>query len=356
MLATNAGKHLGVESLYKSLDAGYRLNGMEKPTFSFNVPDEAQAMDAYSRVIIHTAEILKPSVVKIDVSKKNPASRLGPRTQGGGSGFIFTQDGFVLTNSHVVHGMDEIHVTLSDGRKYAAELIGDDPDTDTAVIRIDAPNLIPARLGDSSALKVGQLVVAIGNPFGFQYTVTAGVVSALGRSLRSSSGRLIDNVVQTDAALNPGNSGGPLVNSSGAAVGMNTAIIAFAQGISFAIAINTVKRVAGLLIKEGRVRRAFLGIAGQNVPLLKQVVRFNDLRQENGVLIISVEPDSPAGRAGLRDGDVIVRFCGKSVESLDDLHRLLTERQIGVTSPLVVLRNHRKMDFYIVSEEKIYKN
>ena len=280
--------------------------------------DEAVAFDAYSQVIIRVAEKLNPSVVKIDVSKRSPVSRLGPFLQGGGSGFIFTEDGFILTNSHVVSGMDEISVTLPNGSRHAAELIGDDPHTDTAVIRVYTSKLNQAILGDSSVLKVGQLVVAIGNPFGFQSTVTAGVVSATGRSLRSSTGRLIDNVIQTDAALNPGNSGGPLVNSLGEVIGVNTAIIGPAQGICFAIAINTVKRVAGLLIKDGKVRRGYLGIAGQNVPILRQVARFNHLDQETGVLIISIEANSPAEQAGLVDGEMILGFCGKKVANLVD--------------------------------------
>lgn len=300
--------------------------------------------------VISVAEKLNPSVVKVEVAKKDPNSRLG-KIHGGGSGFIFTKDGFILTNSHVVSGMSEISVRLSDGSQYAAELIGDDPHTDTAVIRIHAKDLVPAELGNSSDLKVGQLVVAIGNPFGFDSTVTVGVISALGRSLRAGTGRLIDNVLQTDAALNPGNSGGPLVNTAGEVIGINTAIIGQAQGICFAIAINTVKRVAGLLIKEGRIRRGYLGMAGQNVPLLKQVVRFNALDQDKGILIVSIEPGSPAEHAGLTDGDIVVGFCGQKTETIDDLHRLLTQRQIGAASPMTILRNHHKMTVYVVSEE-----
>ena len=313
--------------------------------------EEAEALDAYSRVVTGVAEALRASVVKIDAAKKVSGSRLAPKQQGSGSGFIFTQDGFVLTNSHVVHGMDELRVLLSDGRIYPAELTGEDPDTDTAVIRIQTFGLAAVVLGDSSALKPGQLVVAIGNPFGFQHTVTAGVVSALGRSLRSVSGRLMDNIIQTDAALNPGNSGGPLLDSKARVIGINTAVIAPAQGISFAIAINTVKRVAGLLIKDGKVRRGYLGIAGQDVPLLQQVLRFNGLSQQNGILIISVEPDSPAQRAGLRDGDVLISFYGQKAESVDDLHRLLTQARIGVAGPVDILRNHRKMTFFVVPDE-----
>ncbi len=311
--------------------------------------EDRDLMDAYSQAVIQAAENVKASVVKIEVAGQ---TRLGPKPQGAsGSGFIFTEDGFVLTNSHVVHGMDHIRVMLLDGRSYEAQIIGDDPDTDTAVVRISAPKLAPAVLGDSSLLRPGQLVVAVGNPFGFHYTVTAGVVSALGRSLRASTGRLMDNVIQTDAALNPGNSGGPLTDSRGRVVGINTAIIAGAQGISFAIAINTVKRVAGLLIKEGKVRRGYLGIAGQDIPLLRPVVRFNNLAQEKGLFVVSVEPDSAAEKAGVLAGDVLIEFCGQKVEGVDDLHKLLTEAQIGVATPLVLLRNHLKMKLFVLPEE-----
>lgn len=305
---------------------------------------------AHSEILVHVAEILNPSVVKIDVQNTLLSTRQ-KAAQGSGSGFIFTKDGFVLTNSHVVHGMNSISVTLFDGSRHAAELIGEDPDTDTAVIRFHAEGLVPAVLGDSSKVKVGQLVAAIGSPLGFQSTVTAGVVSALGRSLRAQNGKLIDNVIQTDAALNPGNSGGPLVTAANEVIGINTAVIAPAQGLNFAIAINTAKYVAGLLIKDGKVRRGYLGLAGQDIPLLKQVVRFNGLEQESGVFVISVEADSPAEHAGLLDGDVIVGFCGHPVRSLDDLHHLLTQKQIGVASPLTILRNHHKMDLHIISEE-----
>ena len=271
--------------------------------------------------------------------------------QGNGSGFIFTSDGFILTNSHVVHRATAIEVTLSDGRRVQAEMVGDDPDSDLAVVRISAPSLVPASLGDSDPIRVGQLVIAIGNPYGFQCTVTAGVVSALGRSLRSRSGRLIDNVIQTDAALNPGNSGGPLVTSSGEVIGVNTAIILPAQGICFAIAVNTAKFVAGRLIKDGKVRRGYIGVGGQSVPLPGRVVRFHQVPVGSGILVVSIEGGSPAERAGLLEGDVIVEYSGHPVAGIDDLHRLLTDTQVGVRSPLTIIRRAEKIVLEIVPEE-----
>src|SRR6267154_2891466 len=271
------------------------------------------AMDAYSRAVITAAEKVSPSVVYIEVEQPIRSRRPNlPRTpqerRGSGSGFIFTPDGFILTNSHVVHGAKKIEVTLADGHKHQADLIGDDPDTDLAVIRINAPNLVPAYLGEAQRIRVGQLVIAIGNPYGFQYSVTAGVVSALGRSLRAQSGRLMDDVIQTDAALNPGNSGGPLVNSRGEVIGVNTAMILPAQGICFAIASNTVKRVATQLIAYGRFRRSYIGVAGQNVSLPRWLVRENDLLEDSAILVAGVERESPAQRAGLDEGDLIIAF------------------------------------------------
>lgn len=298
-----------------------------------------QLFDAYSQAVINAAEAVSPSVVHIIVHQGQSRRE----AQGSGSGFIFTPDGFILTNSHVVHSASRIEVSLADGHRFDAQLVGDDPDTDLAVIRINAPNLAPVRLGDSQAIRIGQLAIAIGNPYGFQCTVTAGVVSALGRSLRSNSGRLIDNVIQTDAALNPGNSGGPLVNSRGEVIGVNTAIILPAQGICFATAINTAKFVAARLIKDGKITRAYLGMAGQDVPLHRRIVRYHALPIETGILVISVAPDGPAERAGLREGDIIVSYDGQPVAGIDSLQKLLTEAQVGVRATLAVIRGAEKL-------------
>jgi S1-C subfamily serine protease len=322
-----------------------------------SIPNDAPLLDAYSRAVVDVAEAISPSVVKIDVAQAGKSRSGEPRErQGGGSGFVFTPDGLVLTNSHVVHAATRIDVSLPDGQRFPAHVIGDDPATDLAVIRIglpsnDAPHLVAAPLGDSQRLRVGQLAIAIGNPYGFQYTVTAGVVSALGRSLRSYSGRLIEDVIQTDASLNPGNSGGPLVTSDGHVVGVNTATIMGAQGLCFAIGINTAKFVAGRLLREGRIRRSYIGVEAQTVPLLRRVVRFYDLPKESGVIVISVENASPAQKAGLREGDVIIAMDSKSVAGVDDLHRLLTEARVGSVSALTVLRHTEKLELKVVPEE-----
>ncbi|PYT03229.1 MAG: serine protease [Acidobacteria bacterium] len=315
-------------------------------------------MDAYSRAVITAAERVSPSVVYIEVhqpvrSRRGNAPRTPREARGSGSGFIFTPDGFILTNSHVVHGATKIEVTVSDGHKHQADLIGDDPDTDLAVIRINAPNLVPAHLGEAQKIRVGQLVVAIGNPYGFQYSVTAGVVSALGRSLRAQSGRLMDDVIQTDAALNPGNSGGPLVNSRGEVIGVNTAMILPAQGISFATSIDTAKFVASRLIRDGKVSRSYIGLAGQNVPLPRRIVRYYELAVESGIFVVSFEGNSPARNAGLREGDIIVGFDDQTTAGIDDLHKLLSEDRIGHKSPLVVIRGTEKLSFDVVPEESL---
>jgi S1-C subfamily serine protease len=318
--------------------------------------DDEILLDAYSQAVVRAAERISPSVVFIEVSKALPqargASARGPReAKGSGSGFILTPDGFILTNSHVVHGAAKVRVTLSDGRSFDATIVGDDPSTDLAVIRVSAGRLPAAPLGDSEKIRVGQLAIAIGNPYGFQYSVTAGVVSALGRSLRSESGRLIDNVLQTDAALNPGNSGGPLLNSRGEVIGVNTAVILPAQGICFAVAINTAKFVAGQLIMHGRIRRAFLGVGGQNVSIPRFIVRAQQLNAETGVLVIGFEQQSPAERAGLSEGDVIIALDDVVVRSVDDLHKLLSESRIGASCRLALLRRSQKLDLQVVPEE-----
>lgn len=320
-----------------------------------NALDEGEIFDAYSRTVVGVSEKVSQSVVKIEVEAKRQnarGTRQAPGNQSGsGSGFVFTPDGFILTNSHVVHGASRINVVMQNGNHYIADLVGDDPDTDLAVIRINAPNLISTRLGTSSNLKVGQLAIAIGNPYGFQSTVTAGVVSALGRSLRASSGRLIDDVIQTDAALNPGNSGGPLVNSNSEVIGVNTATILPAQGLCFAIAIDTAKFVAGRLIRDGRIRRSYIGMAGQNVPVPRQFVRFYNLPNTNGVLIVSMDADSPAREAGLQEGDTIIEFAGEKIEGIDDLHRLLTGERAGIKQKVTVIRRTEKMSFEITPRE-----
>jgi S1-C subfamily serine protease len=297
-------------------------------------------LDAYSEAVIAAAERVSPSVVNIEVHREK-------RRAGAGSGFVFTPDGFILTNSHVVHGAEDIEVTLSDGQSFKADRVGDDPDTDLAVVRITAPSLVPVTLGDSHSIKVGQLVVAIGNPYGFQCTVTSGVISALGRSLRSQSGRLIDNVIQTDAALNPGNSGGPLVTSQGEVIGVNTAVILPAQGICFATAINTAKFVAGRLIKDGKIQRGYIGVAGQNAPLPRRLVRGHNLAIASGIFVVSVEPNSPAIQAGIRDGDTIIAFNEASTPDIDALHRLLTDHQPRLRAAITVLRGTEKLTIWV---------
>ena len=298
-------------------------------------------LDAYSTAVTTAAETITPSVVNVEVSSER-------KQRGGGSGFLFTPDGFILTNSHVVTGAASIDVTLYDGARCAASVVGNDPHTDLAVLRVSAANQTPAQLGDSDLIKPGQLVVAVGNPLGFQATVTAGVVSALGRTMRAQSGRLIDSVIQTDAALNPGNSGGPLVNARGEVIGVNTAVIRPAQGICFAIAINTAKFVASRLIRDGRMTRSYIGVAGQSAPLHRRVVRFYDLAAESGVLVLSVEKRSPAEAAGLQEADVIVAFGATPIATVDDLHRLLTEEQVGKPTTLTVIRRTEKLALTVV--------
>jgi len=325
-------------------------------------PSDGELLDAYSSAVVRAARRASPAVVNIEV-RQRPRGQNGPHPQrphhhgpgegpgGSGSGFIFTPDGLILTNSHVVHGAETIEVTLSDGRNYPAKLVGDDPETDLAVIDVSAPDLTSVSFGDSQSIQVGQLVIAIGNPYGFQYTVTAGVVSNLARSFRSRTGRLIDNIIQTDAALNPGNSGGPLVNSRGEVIGVNTAIIPAAQGICFAIPSATAQFVASRLIRDGRVRRSYIGVGGQNVPMHRRVVRFHRLPADTGVLVVSIEPGSPAAQAGVLDGDVIVELDGKPIRSIDDLQRQLSDERVGVPVPLVIIRRTEKLEMQVTPAE-----
>jgi S1-C subfamily serine protease len=288
--------------------------------------DDDDLLDAYSRAVVAAVERAGPAVVKITSGKSE------------GSGAIFTPDGLILTNAHVV-GTRRTRVSMTDGRTFDADVVGRDPHTDLAVVRVSAAEALPwARFGDSRRLRVGQVAIAIGNPYGFDHSVTSGVISALGRSLRLQSGRLTDDVIQTDAALNPGNSGGPLVTTRGAMIGINTATIRPAQGLCFAIAANTARLVAARLIRDGRIRRSYLGVGGQNVTIPRLVARANGLAVSSGVFVTSIEDGSPARAAGLRDGDVIVGGGGTPVRGVDDLHALLTEERIGDAMPLAILR------------------
>jgi S1-C subfamily serine protease len=307
-----------------------------------SLPNDSELLDSYSRAVIGAVEAAGPAVVKVDVER------------GGGSGVVFTPDGLVLTNSHVVHRAPRITISLPDGRSCRADIVGDDPDTDLAVIRaaVDAGVSLPwASLGDSRAVRVGQIAIAIGNPYGFQHSVTAGVVSALGRSLRSRSGRLMDDVIQTDAALNPGNSGGPLVTTRGEVIGINTATILPAQGLCLAIASNTAQFVAARLIRDGRIRRSYIGVAGQTVPIPRALARANQLAASSGVLIASVEAQSPAAAAGLRDGDVILALAGEVTSGVDQLHRQLTDDRIGTAVTVSILRNGERRQITVVPAE-----
>jgi len=306
---------------------------------------EPEPLDPYSARVAEAFERVGPSVIHV------VALDARGRPRGQGSGVVYTPDGYALTNSHVVNGAANLRASLIDGRELGAERVGDDPDTDLAVLRLSDNGLPHAALGRSANLRVGQLVVAIGNPLGFQCTVTAGIVSALGRSLRSHSGRLIDSVIQTDAPLNPGNSGGPLVDGKGRVVGINTAAIRMAQGICFAIGIDTAIEAATALMREGRVRRARLGISTQTAPIDRRLVRALGLAQETGVLVASVQQASPAERAGLRSGDVILAYAGAKVEGVDDLHRLLIGDHAGRTQPIEILRRIKRLTLTVTPEE-----
>jgi S1-C subfamily serine protease len=307
-------------------------------------PDDGALLDAYSTAVTRAVERVSPAVVKIDV-------QTGGR-RGSGSGFIFTPDGLVLTNSHVVHGATGMSLTFSDGRKVLATLVGEDPDTDTAVLSSNSKVLSPAVLGRSQNLKVGQLAIAVGNPYGFQFTVTTGVVSALGRSMRAASGRMMDEIIQTDAALNPGNSGGPLLDSRGQVIGINTATIVSAQGLCFAIGIDTVKFVASELLQHGRVRRSWIGIAGQNVPIPRRLAYEYKLTIGTAILVNEVYRESPAANAGLLSGDIIVSFGNANTAGVDELHRLLTADAANKPEAVVVLRGVERKRLRIVPISK----
>jgi len=307
--------------------------------------EDRTLLDAYSEAVVRAVERAAPSVVHVAVRSR------GRPGEAGGSGFVLAPDGFLMTNSHVVHGAMERWVTLADGSRWPARLVGDDPESDLAVLRVDATGLVPIPRGDSRALRVGQLVLALGSPYGFQATVTAGIVSALGRSLRARSGRLIENVIQTDAALNPGSSGGPLVDSRGAAVGVNAAAVLPGQGVCFAIPLHAAERVAAALIRDGRVRRARIGVGGQTVPVPRALARHHELASGTGVKVLSVEKGEAADEAGVVRGDVIVGLDGQAVSDVDDLQRLLGEAAIGRPVRLTLLRLTEKHDLVIVPRD-----
>ncbi|HUL74003.1 MAG TPA: trypsin-like peptidase domain-containing protein [Vicinamibacterales bacterium] len=319
--------------------------------------DDLGLLDAYSQAVIRAVEVVSPAVVTIDTdgARDRRPDRPRERAGGSGSGFIFTPDGLIVTNSHVVAGAASVKVTSAGGRTSRGDVIGEDPDTDLAVVRIDARPaggaLAFASLGDSGAIRVGQMAIAIGNPYGFDCSVTAGIVSALGRSLRARTGRLMDDIIQTDAPLNPGNSGGPLVTSRGEVVGVNTAVILPAQGLCFAIASNTVRFVVSRLLRDGRIRRSYIGVAGQKVPVSRRLARHHGLAVSSGILVASVEPDSPAATAGLQENDIIVTLGDSAVAGVDELHRHLTEERIGVPTALTVLRGVEKRRITVVPAE-----
>ncbi len=330
-----------MDSLQFLADEALSSSSAEKQELLQN-PDLA-LLDSYSRAVVGAVQRVGPAVVHIQLKQG--------RGEGAGSGFVFTPDGFILTNSHVVHGASAVSVSTPAGERFPAEIVGDDPDTDLAVIRssVVAPS-VP--LGSSRTLTVGQLVIAIGNPLGFQHTVTAGVISALERTMRSRSGRLIDGVIQTDAALNPGNSGGPLVDSRGQVIGVNTATIVGAQGICFAIGADTAEFVASRLIRDGHVRRSYIGVMGQGVPLHRRLVRYYDLPSESGLLVLNVVAGSPAQRAGVRERDIVIGFAGATVANVDDLHRLLTDARGGVRCEIKVIRGTELLTLSITPQPR----
>ncbi len=340
-------------------DAGF-AGGRPAASTPSEVPPEDQALlDAYSRAVIDVVDRVGPAVVGLSVrdqSVQGASGRGGGPRGGTGSGVIVAPDGLILTNSHVAGAggaVSTIEVTTPEGQRLTARRVGDDPDTDLALLRVDQPVTLPAaRLGDSKRLKRGQLVIAIGNPLGFESTVTTGVVSALGRSLRARTGRLIDDVIQTDAALNPGNSGGPLVSSRGEIVGVNTAVIMGAQGICFAVAANTASFVLGELVRHGRVRRAFIGLSAQQTALPPRLRRAAGVDQQSAVMVSTIEPGGSVDRAGLKPGDIVLGLDGVTITGADDLVRLLTGDKIGKRVALDVLRGAERLTISVVPQER----
>lgn len=306
-------------------------------------------MDAFSKMIIEAVDKVKNAVVKIDVYKSVKGKY---RMAGSGSGFIFSSDGLVFTNSHVVHGADRIMVSLLNENEIEATLIGEDPDTDLAILKVYTDGYTVAKLGDAVQLQIGQFVIAIGNPYGYQHTVTAGVISALGRTLRTQSGRLVDNVIQSDAALNPGNSGGPMINTDAEVIGVNTAMINGAQGLSFSVDINTAKEIATQLLKDGKVFKAYVGLALQEVAINQKILRHYHLPNQKGLFVVSMEPDSPASRSQLKEGDIIISFHGKPVNTLHELFKELTKREILTAVDVSVIRHAEMLNFTIFPVQK----
>ncbi|MGX5854690.1 S1C family serine protease [Dyadobacter jiangsuensis] len=306
-------------------------------------------MDTFSSMIIGAVDQIKNAVVKIDIFKTVNGKI---RPAGSGSGFIFSSDGLIFTNSHVVDGAEKIMVSLLNENEIEATLVGKDPDTDLAILKIYTQGYSVAKLGDSGALQIGQFVIAIGNPYGYQHTVTTGVVSALGRTLQTQSGRFVDNVIQSDAALNPGNSGGPMINTDGEVIGVNTAVIQGAQGLSFSVDINTAKEIARQLIRDGKVFKAYLGVQLQDVPLNERVRQHHKLPNHEGIFITHIEPNTPAARSQLMEGDIIVSFNGKPVRNSNELFKALTTRDILRITDISVIRHTELLNFIVVPVEK----
>ena len=313
--------------------------------------DDSGLLDSYSRAVTQAVERVSGSLVKIDVQSRQRENR--PAQEGSGSGFVFTPDGLILTNSHVVHGAANISLTFTDGSRAGAVLIGEDPDTDIAVLRTNHAVFSPATLGISKQLRVGQMAIAVGNPFGFQFSVTAGVVSALGRSMRAASGRMMEEIIQTDAPLNPGNSGGPLLDSTGRVIGVNTATILGAQGLSFAVGVDTAKYVVAQVLQHGRVRRSSIGIAAQNVPIPRRLVYEYKLPSDSGVMVTALAPGSPAAQAAMQEGDVMIGFAAQPVSGIDDLYRLLTPELAGKPQNVSLLRGTALKHLMIVPQERV---